>query len=95
MIENQNFAQAIEAADQGKGIARPTWKGSYAYMQPKTVMTKAQKEELPEYAKNDISNRTTDIIIGKGLYILDTENRLNAWVATNADILATDWIILG
>ncbi|WP_294203139.1 DUF2829 domain-containing protein [uncultured Chryseobacterium sp.] len=90
MIKNQNFGQAIEAAKQGKRIAREGWNGQnmFAYVVPAAsypVVTDAAKLHFGE----------NTLVPYRAYWALKTaQNDIATWSPSGSDSLAEDWVIL-
>jgi hypothetical protein len=88
MNENLNFGQAIEAAKQGKRVARKGWNGAnmFAYIVPAAsypAQTEAAKETFGE------------LVPYRAYWALKTaQNDVATWSPSGSDSLAEDWVIL-
>ena len=87
MKEDLNFSEALELLKQGKKVARRGWngKGMYLYI---------VKVELPSYEFFNDLDFTNEICNGLAEFIvmLTTNNNLIPWLASQADILAEDYV---
>ena len=87
-MENLNFGQAIEAAKQGKKVARKGWNGSgmFAYIVPANsypAQTETARKEFGEM----VPYRT--------YWALKTaQNDVATWSPSGSDSLAEDWMIV-
>ena len=88
-MENLNFGQAIEAAKQGKKIARKGWNGAgmFAYIVPANSYP-AQTGVAKEYwGEKPVPYRA--------YWALKTaQEDVAMWAPSGSDSLAEDWIIL-
>lgn len=94
MINNQTFGQAIEAMKQGKFVSREGWngKGMYLWLLPAAEVKK-------EWVKDPIllqvfREKDTLQFCGSIRMHTATGEILTGWLASQTDILATDWCIL-
>jgi hypothetical protein len=87
-MENLTFGQAIEAAKQGKKVARKGWNGQnmYAYIVPA-----ASYPAQTEIAKKEFG----DTVPYRAYWALKTaQNDIAMWAPNGSDTLANDWQIL-
>ena len=87
-MNNLNFGQAIEAAKQGKKVARVGWNGQgmYAYIVPANTYP-AQTE----VARNEFG----EMVPYRAYWALKTaQNDIATWTPSGSDTLAEDWIII-
>jgi hypothetical protein len=88
--ENLTFGQAIEAAKQGKRIARQGWngKGMFAYIVPAAsypAQTGAAKQHFGE----------NSLVPYRAYWALKTvQEDIATWTPSGSDTLAEDWLIL-
>ena len=89
-MRNLNFGQAIEAAKQGKKIAREGWNGNgmFAYIVP------AQSYPAQtEIAKNHFGENA--MVPYRAYWALKTaQEDVATWAPSGSDTLAEDWIVL-
>ena len=89
-MRNLNFGQAIEAAKQGKKIARKGWNGNgmFAYIVP------AQSYPAQtEIAKNYFGENA--MVPYRAYWALKTaQENIATWTPSGSDTLAEDWIVL-
>ena len=89
-MRNLNFGQAIEAAKQGKKIAREGWNGSgmFAYIVPAQsypAQTEIAKSHFGENA----------MVPYRAYWALKTaQEDIATWAPSGSDTLAEDWIVL-
>lgn len=85
---NLTFGQAIEAAKQGKKVARAGWNGSgmFAYIVP-AASYPAQTEAA--------RNRFGDMVPYRAYWALKTaQNDVATWAPSGSDSLSEDWMIV-
>ena len=89
-MRNLNFGQAIEAAKQGKKIAREGWNGNgmFAYIVP------AQSYPAQtEIAKNHFGENA--MVPYRAYWALKTaQEDIATWAPSGSDSLAEDWMVL-
>lgn len=89
-MKNLNFGQAIEAAKQGKKIAREGWNGNgmFAYIVP------AQSYPAQtEIAKNHFGENA--MVPYRAYWALKTaQEDIATWAPSGSDSLAEDWMVL-
>lgn len=89
-MEKLNFGQAIEAAKQGKKVAREGWngRGMFLYHVPANAYP----------ATTDVGKSIADVDgnVEYGAYIAmkTAQGNVVPWLASQTDILTEDWIIL-
>ena len=85
--DGMNFGLAIEAAKMGKRIARKGWNGKDQYVELGTDFTyrTLDGDGLLCYHED---------IDTKALVFVGTRGRQVGWLASQADMLADDWMIL-
>ena len=89
-MRNLNFGQAIEAAKQGKKIAREGWNGNgmFAYIVPAQSFP-AQTE----IAKNHFGENA--MVPYRAYWALKTaQEDVATWAPSGSDTLAEDWMVL-
>ena len=81
-----NFGEAIEAAKNGKRIYRKGWnrKGQYVELAKNLSYTGAD---------GSIVNAKHDAIGNKALTFVGTSGVQIGWLASQADMLANDWVV--
>ena len=89
-MKNLNFGQAVEAAKQGKKIAREGWNGNgmFAYIVP------AQSYPAQtEIAKNHFGENA--MVPYRAYWALKTaQEDIATWAPSGSDTLAEDWVVL-
>ena len=83
-----SFGLAIEAAKKGKRIARKGWNGKRQYVELATAISYAS----PIGA---VVNAEHDAIGNQALAFVGTSGIQLGWLASQADMLADDWMIVG
>lgn len=83
-----SFGLAIEAAKKGKRIARKGWNGKRQYVELATAISYAS----PIGA---VVNAEHDAIGNQALAFVGTSGVQMGWLASQADMLADDWMIVG
>lgn len=83
------FGLAIEAAKQGKKIARIGWNGSgmFAYIVPEEDCEKYEIEK-------EIFNKSDKFIVRTHWRLKTAQNDIASWAPSGSDSLAEDWVIL-
>lgn len=82
-----NFGQAIEALKEGKKVAREGWNGKGMWLELQ-VPTESSK------MTNLISTWFVLKVQPNSLEIKDKDFELVPWLASQADILSEDWVIV-
>lgn len=90
MIENLNFGQAIEALKEGKKVARQGWngKGMFLYYVP------ANKYPYTTEVGKSIADENGNVEYGAYIAMKTAQGNVVPWLASQTDVLATDWVIL-
>ena len=83
-----SFGLAIEAAKKGKRIARKGWNGKRQYVELATAISYTS----PIGA---VVNAEHDAIGNQALAFVGTSGVQMGWLASQADMLADDWMIVG
>lgn len=89
--QNQlNFGQAIEAAKQGKRVARLGWNGQnmFAYIVPAASYPAQTGAAKAHFGENGM------VPYFAYWALKTTQNQVATWNPSSADTLAEDWIIL-
>ncbi len=103
--KNLTFGQAIEAVKQGKLIAREGWngKGMFVFQRPADeldpVFITDKVKSLPQAYKDTLKNVTFSegekIKFTAYLCMKAADNSVvNGWLASQTDMLSSDWCIL-
>ena len=82
-----SFGRAIEAAKNGKRIARSGWNGKKQYIQIATCISY-------KTADGEIVNCDHKAIGNKAFAFVGTSGVQMGWLASQADMLADDWYIV-
>lgn len=83
-----NFGQALEAAKRGKRIARAGWNGKGQYVElGKNIYYKHEDEPTLMACHDDIGSQA--------LVFCGTRGRQVGWLASQSDMLAEDWMVIG
>lgn len=83
-----SFGLAIEAAKKGKRIARKGWNGKRQYVELATAISYASPIGV-------VVNAEHDAIGNQALAFVGTSGVQMGWLASQADMLADDWMIVG
>lgn len=101
------FGEALEAVKEGKLIARAGWngKGMFVFQRPEdwlsTDMIVNKVKSLPDSLKkyvNDYYDVTETNMIKFCAYLCmkdANDNIVNGWLASQSDMLADDWMVVG
>lgn len=85
--ENMSFGQAIEAAKQGKQIARRGWNGKGQYVELASCISYVDPYGYSVNAEHyNTGNRAFAFVGTSGIQL--------GWLASQADMLAEDWYIV-
>ncbi len=82
-----NFGEAIIAVKNGNKIQRNGWNGKNQYVELATCISYKN-------TKGEIVNCNHDAIGNKALAFVGTSGVQIGWLASQADMLATDWEIV-
>lgn len=108
MLKNLNYGEALEAAKNGKLIAREGWNGKGMFVFQRNE-NKLNIEELfrvntfPKGVKDYYELKNQPIIKASDVTITFTaylcmkdanDNIVNGWLASQTDMLSNDWQIL-
>ncbi|OLA00160.1 MAG: hypothetical protein BHV90_14850 [Clostridiales bacterium 42_27] len=86
-IDCLSFGLAIEAAKKGKRIARRGWNGKNQYVE-------LAERISYENAAHEVINAIHEAIGNKALAFVGTSGVQLGWLASQADMLADDWMIV-
>lgn len=82
-----DFGKAIEAMRMGKKVARKGWNGKNQYIQLATgISYKSMSGEIVNCEHEAIGN--------KAIVFVGTSGVQMGWLASQADMLADDWMIV-
>lgn len=82
-----NFGKAIEALKDGKKVTRKGWNGKKQYIQLATGISYRT-------AAGRIINCEHEAIGNKAIAFVGTSGVQMGWLASQADMLADDWVIV-
>lgn len=82
-----NFGNAINMAKQGARIARSGWNGKNQYVELATNISYMN-------AKGEIVNAHHDAIGNQAFAFVGTSGVQLGWLASQSDMLATDWHVV-
>ncbi len=83
-----DFGHALEALKHGKCVARNGWNGKNQYIQLADCISYRT-------ADGKIINAVHDAIGNKAIAFVGTSGIQLGWLASQADMLAEDWMIVG
>ena len=87
MKETFNFGKAIEAVREGKKIQRAGWNGKNQYVELATCISyKNANGEIINVEHNNIGNTALAFVGASGVQL--------GWLASQADMLADDWMLV-
>lgn len=82
-----NFGEALEALKSGKKAARARWNGKGQYIELATNISYMN-------ASGQIVNCEHDAIGNKAIAFVGTSGVQMGWLASQADMLAEDWLVV-
>ncbi len=83
-VNGLTFGLAIEALKAGKRVCRSGWNGKGMYL-----------EHYPSNGWARLFGNTTDIANAPFIGMKTADNKLVPWLASQTDILAEDWTVIG
>ena len=83
-----DFGKAIEALKNGKRVKRAGWNGKNQYIELATNISYKN-------ANGEIINCEHEAIGNNALAFVGTSGVQMGWLASQADMLAEDWLIIG
>ena len=85
-----NFGQAIEAAYQGKKVARQGWngKGMFVFLVPGSSFKVSRAPLLGHFPNG------TEIVYRPHLDMKYADGTVGVWMASHSDMLEADWMIV-
>lgn len=83
-----NFGQAIEALKEGKRVKRAGWNGKNQYVELATNISYKN-------VNGEIINCEHEAIGNNALAFVGTSGVQMGWLASQADMLAEDWEVIG
>ena len=86
-----NFGQAIEAMKEGKLVSRSGWngKGMFVFLVPGSTFNVNRAPLLGIFPEG------TEINYRPHIDMRDAEGKIVPWLASQTDMLAEDWDIIG
>lgn len=87
--DGMNFGLAIEAAKMGKKIARKGWNGKNQYVELGYDFAYTAPGDIPVRPVQHLD------IGSQALVFVGTRGRQVGWLASQSDMLADDWYIVG
>lgn len=86
-----NFGQAIEAMKEGKLVARSGWngKGMFVFLVPGSTFSVNRAPLLGIFPEG------TEINYRPHIDMRDAEGKIVPWLASQTDMLAEDWSVVG
>ena len=81
-----NFGKAIELLKEGKRVTRAGWNGKGQYIELATNISYVN-------AKGEVINSEHEAIGNKAIVFVGTSGVQMGWLASQADMLAEDWMI--
>lgn len=98
-MDKLNFGQAIEAAKEGKMIAREGWngKGMFVFKQIPAdigldIIPKMQS--VPDSVKAKMVRDGVTLKYTNQMALVQPDGRVDSWVASSSDTFAEDWMIV-
>lgn len=86
MLETFSFGKAIELLKTGVKVSREGWNGKNQYIQLATnISYKTMDGEIVNCEHNNIGNKAIAFVGTSGVQM--------GWLASQADMLAEDWIV--
>jgi len=82
-----NFGEAIIQLKLGKKLARKGWNGKTQYIELATSISYVN-------SRNEVVNCEHDAIGNKAIAFVGTSGVQIGWLASQADMLAEDWVIV-
>lgn len=82
-----NFGKAIETLKEGKKVAREGWNGKSQYIELATNISYVN-------AEGEVINCEHNAIGNKAIAFVGTSGVQMGWLASQADMLAEDWIVV-
>ena len=85
-FHGMTFGEAIEKAKEGERIAREGWNGKNQYIELATCISYKN-------SRGEIVNCDHEAIGNKAFAFVGTSGVQMGWLASQADMLATDWVV--
>ncbi|MDM8313137.1 DUF2829 domain-containing protein [Clostridium cadaveris] len=83
-----NFGKALEEVKKGKKTARKGWNGKNQYIELATAISYVN-------VNGELVNCNHDAIGNKAIAFVGTSGVQIGWLASQADMLAEDWEVVG
>jgi hypothetical protein len=80
-----NFGEAIQLIKQGKRVSRSGWNGKNQYIELATNISYIN-------TKGEVVNANHDAIGNQAIAFVGTSGVQLGWLASQADMLANDWV---
>lgn len=87
-ITGMSFGYAIEMLKQGKKLARAGWNGKSQYIELASNISYVNRQ-------SEIINVDHDAIGNQAIAFVGTSGVQLGWLASQADMLADDWVLVG
>lgn len=89
-MTGKTFGEALEALKAGQIVRREGWNGAhFLYLVP------GSEFQVNRYPLNGIFPEGTPVSYGSHIDIFTEAGEARPWLASQADMLAHDWVILG
>jgi hypothetical protein len=95
-----DFGHAVAATKEGMRVARAGWngKGMFIFQRPADTLAEdfiPKVKSLPESVKNFLAARGGAVDFGAYFCMYAADGSIvNGWLASQTDMLATDWVVL-
>ena len=99
-MQNLSFGAALKVVKSGGCITRQGWnnKGMFVFQRPSDTLVSdfiPKVKSLPESVKSFLVKQNRDVEFLAYLCMYSTDGKIiNGWLASQADMLSNDWIIL-
>lgn len=90
-IQNLNFGQALEQLQAGKRVTRQGWNGKGMFLL--LVKGEAIRYTINQHYGDGFPD-SDGLPVRDAIYMKTANDELVAWVASQSDILADDWLIV-
>ena len=93
-----DFGEAIRRLKDGRKVARRGWNGKGMWLIHVPGTPSAQLREGTPYAKALVGQETCEILPHIDMWTTNAEGRramLPGWLASQSDMLSTDWVEVG
>lgn len=86
-----SFGEAIDLLKSGSTVARRGWNGKGMYL----VLVRGEYVTEPiNYQRGELDDQTPLIPVSDAIYMKTADNKFVPWVASQTDVLATDWQVV-